>query len=172
VLLIDTSDSMSGTKLVQAKAAAATFVELLSLPADQAAVIGFDDRAAVRQTLSGNRAALHAAIEGLTSGSGTRIDRALAAAVLEILSPRRAPGNRAAIVLLSDGAQREGADQVLAEAARARSIGATAYAIGLGEAADHHLLQRLAGPGRYYYAAGGDELTQIYRDIAVRLPCR
>jgi Mg-chelatase subunit ChlD len=163
---------MAGTKLVQAKAAAATFIDLLALPADQAAVVGFSSTADVRQTLTGDRAVLLAAIEGLASRSGTRIDRALSAAVLEILSPRRSPGNRAAIVLLSDGAQREGTEQVLAEAARARSVGATVYAIGLGEAADHHLLQRLAGPDRYYYAAGGDELAQIYRDIAVRLPCR
>ena len=71
VLLIDTSDSMTGAKLDQAKVAAKDFVRQLELPDDQAAVIGFNSGFQLAAPLTGQTSTLLAAIDRLASGRGT-----------------------------------------------------------------------------------------------------
>ncbi len=171
VLLIDTSDSMAGTKLEQAKSAAISFLQYLDLPQDQAAVIGFDSRQVLAQGLTGDREKLAAAVRSLSPGRGTHIDRALLAAVQEFLSVRRRPRNRPVVVLLSDGAHNGYRSDVIAAAASVRSVGATIYAIGLGPDADEELLRGVSGNDNYYFAPGPSDLEAIYREIAVALPC-
>jgi Mg-chelatase subunit ChlD len=171
VLAIDTSDSMVGAKLAAAKAAAVTFIDLLDLGADQAAVIGFDAAARTAAQLTTNQAALEQAILGLRTGHGTMIDRALRAAIEELVSPRHAAGHRRVIVLLSDGAHGGAAGDVLAVAAAARTAGMVVYAIGLGADADAALLAAVSGPERYYHAPTAAELETIYRQIAQVIPC-
>lgn len=172
VLLIDTSDSMTGPKLEQAKRAAQTFVNLLALPNDQAAVIGFNTTARVASRLSGDHDTLEDAIAGLANSPGTRIDTALAAGIGELLSGRHKPQNRSVIVLLSDGAHNGDPADVVARAGEARRMGIGVYAIGLGADADRALLERIAGAGRTFYASDGAALEAIYREVAAAIPCR
>jgi len=171
VLLIDTSDSMSGAKLEQAKSAAIAFITFLDLPRDQAAVIGFDNVQEMAAPLTGNLQELERAIAGLSSGNGTFIDRALRAAMFELLSPRRKARNRGVVVLLSDGAHNGLPQDVLRASDDVRRIDATIYAIGLGADADGALLSAVAGPGRYYFAPEPEYLREIYEQIAVVIPC-
>ncbi len=173
VLLLDTSDSMTGAKLAEAKRAARVFVAELSLDTgDQAAVIGFDSEARVGAQLTRDRAALDAAIDALTSGSGTRIDRALQAADRELRSPRHRADHRAAVVLLSDGRQSGPTTVVDNAAAQLRAVPALLFAIGLGDGADAALLRRIAGdPRRAFFAPGPEQLEGIYRTIAEVIPC-
>ncbi|MFQ5459459.1 MAG: VWA domain-containing protein, partial [Anaerolineae bacterium] len=173
VLLVDTSSSMAGAKLEQAQAAAGAFVELLDLPRDQAAVIGFDRLARTAVPLTGDRSALTDGIRGLVAGKGTRIDGALEAAVIELtFGAARNPANRAAIVLLTDGAHSGDPADVLRAAEGAARAGATIYAVALGQDADVALLKALASPRRTFVATGPAALLAIYKAIAVRLPCR
>ncbi len=172
VLVIDTSDSMAGAKIEQARQAARTFVGLLDLPRDQAAVVGFNTTARLASRLTGDRGTLEAAIRSLINSPGTRIDVALLAATGELLSGRRRPQNRAVIVLLSDGAHNGDPADVLTRAAEARRLGASLYAIGLGADADRALLEQVAGRERTYYAADGAALEAIYREVAAAIPCR
>lgn len=172
VLLIDTSDSMAGAKLDQARAAALAFVERLDLPRDQAAVVGFNSEARLASRLTGDRAALEAAIHGLGHSRGTQIDKALLAGLNELLGARHRPGNRPVIVLLSDGAHNGPLEDVHRAADEARGIGALLYAVGLGADADRALLERVAGPERTYFALDGEALTAIYREIAATIPCQ
>lgn len=173
ILLIDTSNSMSGGLLQAAKGAARRFVGLLALPQDRAAVIGFSDTPLVAATLSGDAAALTGAIDSLVTRPGTRIDRALWAATGELRGPRRNPANRGVIVLLSDGGHAGAAADVVDLADEARAMGATLYAIGLGDDADADLLRAVAGsPRRYYHAPTDAQLQQIYAEIAAAIPCR
>lgn len=171
ILLIDTSASMAGEKLIQAKAAAKTFVEQLDLRRDQAAVIGFDDVAQVETHLTRDLTALHSAVNNLESDRGTRIDRALEAAIGELLGPRRSASNRAAVVLLSDGAHSGPTGTVIRAAAEIELIGATLYSVGLGDDVDRELLELISTPRRFYFAPDPAELTRIYREIARTIPC-
>ena len=171
LLLIDTSASMEGDKLAQAKLAARTFIGQIDLRRDQAAVISFDDSARVAAPLSGDLEGLDAAVAGLEIGRGTRIDRALEAAIGELLGPRRNIKNRAAVVLLSDGAHSGPTGSVLRAAAEAEILGATLYSVGLGEDVDRDLLELISTRKRYYAAPDPAELTRVYREIARTIPC-
>jgi Ca-activated chloride channel family protein len=173
VLLIDTSGSMAGEKMEAAKAAALSFLDNLDLDYDQAAVIGFDAEPRVASGLTHSRAALVQAVESLSVRQGTLIDRALTAAEIELrYGSGRNPANRGVVVLMSDGAHNGAPDDVLAAANNLRPHTSAIYAIGLGADVDAGLLRRVASPGAYYFAPSTDELRGVYREIAVRIPCR
>ncbi len=173
VLAVDTSGSMAGAKLAKAKAAASLFAGQLDLPRDQAAVIGFNSAPHVATGLTGNLETIRAAIDGLASSPGTRIDAALRAAGSELaFSPTRNARNRGVIILLSDGAHNGPAAEVFAAAQEVAPLASAIYAIGLGSDVDANLLRTVAGPGRYYFAPDEEALADVYRTIAVRIPCR
>jgi len=173
VLLIDVSSSMTADKLHAAKAAARALVALLAFPADQAAVIGFSDRPVAGSSLSPDREAVRRAIDGLAPGAGTRIDRALWAALGELRGPARRSANRPVIVLLSDGGHTGSRADVVDLADEARALGTAVYAVGLGADADGDLLEQIAGHrGRLFMAPDAADLEAIYRHIAGAIPCR
>jgi|GEM_PF-1098646 len=172
VLLIDTSSSMMGDKLTQAKTAAKTFVGLLDLPRDHAAVVSFDEQPRATTGLSGSLAVLEAAIGSLTNGTGTRIDRALESAHAMLATTRADPSRRAVVVLLTDGGQSGPLPPVLSAAEALRSGGTVLYAVGLGPDADLALLRTVAGPGRLFTAPTPADLAAIYSEVAAVTGCR
>ena len=172
VLLIDASSSMAGEKITEARTAARGFVDLLQLPGDQAAIIGFDEQATVLASLTDDLARLQRGLDALAIGSGTRIDRALLAARDELGGPARDPRHRAVVVLLSDGDQ-SGAPEAVDPAATAlRGIGAELFTIALGPDADTDLLRDLAGEDHFFIAPTPADLERIYRRVAGRTICR
>ena len=87
--------------------AARAFLGLLSLPGDRAAVVGFNAEATVAQGMTGDRAALEAALAALPRQPGTRIDLGLAEA-RRILGSTNRGGNLPIVILLTDGRPAEG----------------------------------------------------------------
>jgi Mg-chelatase subunit ChlD len=173
VMLIDTSGSMSGEKMAAAKTAALTFLDNLDLDYDQASVIGFDSRPRVAAGLTHSHNELVQAVESLFVSQGTRIDHALAAAESELLyGSGRDPANRGVVILLSDGAHNGTPQEVISAADSLRPNTSAIYAIGLGADVDAPLLEEIASPGGYYFAPSTDQLREVYRAIAVRIPCR
>ncbi len=178
VLIIDASSSMrepsgASTKIDAAKQAALTFVDNLKLGQDQAAVVSFNAQARLEITLTADRATLQAAINGIATALGTRIDLALETAGAELASGRPIPGNNRAVILLTDGRPDAGtADRALSAAAALKSTGTAVYTIGLGADVDANLLRQIASsPSMYVQAPTADELAGIYADIAGMLPC-
>lgn len=173
MLVIDTSNSMAGVGLASARAAAAQFLRLLSLPADQAGVVAFNTQATLVSRLTGNRAALDAALANLSQTQpGTRIDRGLDRARLELLSPRARPASQPVIVLLTDGEQVESPESAARAALAARQARIRLYAIGLGAQVDRAALQRLTGePAQVFIAPSPAELAAIYAQVAGEIPC-
>ncbi|MEO8083926.1 MAG: VWA domain-containing protein [Ardenticatenales bacterium] len=172
VLVIDASSSMTGDKLLAAKAAARTFVSLFDLPNDHLALVPFSETAAVAVPLTSSAARVRAGISALAVQSGTRIDRALAAADDELRSARRRDFARPVIVLLSDGSQNGDAAPVIAAADALLGGGVMVFTIGLGPDADQALLRRIASPGAFRYAPGAGELEGVYRAVAGETRCR
>jgi len=172
ILAIDSSNSMIGPKLEAAKTAGALFIDLLQLPADQAAVVSFNSQAVLASPLSGDRAAHRAAIAALGTGPGTRMETGLATALAEMEGPRRRPGNTPVIVLLTDGRQDGEPELALAQAARARGQGIAVFTIGLGADVDRAFLASLAGSAaRAFLAPSTADLEGIYRQVAFQVPC-
>ena len=175
-LAIDISSSMSGEKLAAARAAARRFIEALDLESgrDRAAVIAFDDVAVAVVELTSDRAALQRAIDGLSTGRGTRMDRALAvgADTLGSHAARRSDA-RAVILLLSDGAHAGPTEEVVIVAgAFRRTTGATIWTIGLGPDADAELLRAVADPGAYRFAPDAVALEAVYGALTEEVGCR
>lgn len=172
VLVIDASSSMTGAKLAAAKAAAAAFVAAMRLPEDQVAVVGFNRDAVLAVVLTGDGAAVNAAIDGIQSRPGTRIDKGIELALTELAGAGHRPANAPVMVVVSDGQQLELPASAAASAERARQQGVVVYAIGLGADVAAAFLTELAGdPSRYFFAPEPAQLTQVYLDIAAVIPC-
>jgi len=183
-LVIDASTSMRDerssagrTRLEAALEAARTFVDTLALPADQAAVVGFNGAAWVEVGLTGRRADVEAALARIPDGvrPQTRIDLGIEAAHRELTGPRRLPTNRAVMIVLTDGqANPEPASTAVRRAAEAKAAGITVFTIGIGAEAqlDVEALRGMASEAGYFYRApDAEDLAAIYRRVAVELPC-
>jgi uncharacterized repeat protein (TIGR01451 family) len=173
VLVVDRSGSMGDDgKLAAAQAAVSTFLDTLSAPPEQAALVSFASGAALNEPLTTDVEAVRAAVMALTAGGDTRIDLGLEQARLELAGPRHVITHTQIIILLSDGQQTGSTDPVLAEAAAAKAAGALIFTIGLGPDADGDLLSQVASqPEYYFYAPSGDELEDIYLEISTVLAC-
>ena len=179
VLLLDVSSSMldaarSGemSKLDAAKQAALIFVDQMRLPADRVALVIFDAEARRIHELSGDVNSVRAAIQALPSGKGTRIDLGIkeSHSLLEAI-PREVDRSQA-IVLLTDGRPSTDDAKVLNAARSARDSGINIFTVGLGQDVNPDLLRSLAGDkARYFAAPDAASLQDIYRKLALLVPC-
>jgi Mg-chelatase subunit ChlD len=173
-LVIDTSSSMAGRKLEDAKTAAMAFIGQMDLAAgrDQVAVIRYDTQAEVVCRLTNARAILDAGIRDLTSRIGTHIDAGLRLALAELESPRHLERNMSVVILLTDGNQTGTPGEELRAAAEVRAAGLRLYTIGLGADADAAALRQMAGDdSRYHSAPDSADLARIYAEIASDILC-
>lgn len=179
VLVMDASTSMldpvpsGGTKIDAARAAAEALLALLRFPADQAAVVSFDETARLEQPLTGDAAAVRAALARITHRPFTRIDLGVAEARRELASARHDGDQTAVLVLLTDGrANPVGPEAAVAEAAGAKAEGALVFTIGLGADLDADALVAMASrPAWAYRAPDASDLAAIYERIGGEIPC-
>jgi uncharacterized protein YegL len=174
VLVIDTSSSMDGGKLSDAKEAAINFVRHLDLVPthDQVGVVRFDSSAEVRIGLGRDQRSVEQAIRGLAARRGTRIDLGLLTALHELRGPRRLAANTGVMVLLTDGIQTAelGAELIAARAVRDEEV--RLYTIGLGADVDEATLVEMAGDrSRYFFAPDSSHLLRIYQEVAYDIDC-
>lgn len=168
VFAIDTSGSMSGS-IADTKSAARSFVDTLT-PTDRAAVITFSTSASVVQDLTGDRAALHAAIDGIGAVGNTALydalDRALAVTATAPATSRRA------IVLLTDGIDNSSGTSLADVRERVRAAGVPLFLIGLGARVDDGILTTLATAsqgGRLLVTPSSAQLAALYDTLAEQL---
>jgi Ca-activated chloride channel family protein len=172
--VIDTSSSMTGQKLEDAKSAAVLFVGLMDLAPgrDQVAVVRYDREAEVTCELSHARAVLEAGIRALAPRNWTHIDAGLRTALAELQSPRHLERNMSVMILLTDGIQTGTPGEELRAAAEVRAAGVRLYTIGLGADVDAAALREMAGDAsRYRFAPGSADLARIYAEIASDIQC-
>jgi Ca-activated chloride channel homolog len=204
VLAMDVSRSMAATdvkptRLAAAKAAARAFLE--QVPKQYAVgMVAFETKATVASPATTDRALTRQGIDGLRPGEGTAIGDAIirgldvaraagATGVPESLGDAtiRAPS---AILLLSDGAQTQGAVTALDAARRARAEHVPVYTVALGTPEgvvertlpggfterirvppDPETLRQVAGTtGAEFFAVPDQKrLKQVYEDLGSRL---
>jgi len=100
-LVLDTSDSMRGQRIVDAREALAHFLESLLAPSDEASLVQFNHEAHVVAAWTSEKAGLRARLNDLRPSGGTAMYDAVGAA-LPLFESRTHP--RAAMLLVSDGA--------------------------------------------------------------------
>ncbi|MFN2114120.1 MAG: VWA domain-containing protein, partial [Anaerolineae bacterium] len=195
VLVLDMSTSMYRTtssgrsKHEAAIDAAHAFVGEMDLAPDRrgrhdrVGVVGFNDTAWTAIGMTGDRAAVDAALDGLVDGiaQGTRLDLAIEEGQRVIDGAQIDWPVTPVLILLTDGLPNRvptpaaGGSQeetVLAAAAAAKAAGTRVFTIGLGLPSDvlRDLLAGVASePGDSYYAPDGEDLADIYREIAGRI---
>ena len=97
-LLLDSSDSMEGNKIVRAKAGAVRFINTLKED-DEAFFIDFDSEVKLLQDFTNNKGKLLAAVDSIVAEGATNLNLAL----MEAIKKLKEKTGRKAIILLSDG---------------------------------------------------------------------
>ncbi len=166
---MDGLDPSGGTKLDAAKAAAKAFVDVADLVHNKIGVVWFHYHSGLAHPLSRNAGALKQAIDNLqTRDLGTAIGKGIVEATTELTGPHHNPLAYRSMVLMSDGRENVWRiEQVLQAAADAKAQGIRIVTIGYGADADGQLLSEIASsPSDYHFAPTGEELKQIYEQLA------
>jgi len=168
-LVLDTSGSMAGAPLADAKSAMALLVRALG-PKDQSAILTFNTRVVVNQPLTTDKEALVAATDAATAVGNTAIFDGVARAI-EVLAGAP-PQARRAIVLLTDGIDNSSATSLSAVNERVAAQGYPLYVVGLGTNLDRPTLQALADAskgGQAFVAPTSAQLAAIYSSLSERI---
>nr|WP_275941273.1 type II secretion system F family protein [Planosporangium flavigriseum] len=149
VLVLDTSGSMEGTRLVSAKEAAVGYAE--ALPADvRLGLVSVSEKPVSVLAPTTDRAAFRAAVDGLRAAGGT----ALYDGVQQALGLLTGPGERR-IVVLSDGADTNSVATPAAVGGQLAAANVTLDGIAYGPDAHSPAMNNLAaGTGGRMVAAG------------------
>ncbi len=171
LLVMDTSGSMSGTKIKDAKAAASNFVSRLQT-GDQVALLTFDESLKLQNDFTSatddilNRLALLDA----APNSGTCL---YDAAYRAIQTASALPSGRRAVILFTDGVDETASggrtcsvhtiEDVISIAAQG-STRTPLFTLGLGNRIDENVLKRLAEltGGRYLYSPASSQLEAMF----------
>lgn len=171
MLVVDRSGSMEGEKIVAARAAVQTFVNLMDLGRDKVGMVAFQSYARLAVPLTQDRDRILREAGQLVPEGGTDITGAMDIAIDELLGPNHRPDAKPIIVLMTDGVPFNNSRmRTLASGDRARYAGITTYAIGLGLDVDPDLLRIVARvPELYYFAPTAADLDAVYKAIAKRI---
>lgn len=169
IFIVDTSGSMGGTPLAQAKAALTTSIAALpaSQPIGLRSYAGVCSNGGILQVAvdTGNRADLEAAVAGLSAGGGTPTPAALVAGVDDL--PEDPDGR--VVVLISDGASSCGdpcpvAASLYAEADVEFKVHTVGFRAPGSAAAELQCIAEATG-GDYFPAEDADELADAIGNV-------
>jgi Ca-activated chloride channel homolog len=171
-LAVDTSGSMEGAPIDDARAAALAIVDELE-PGDQLAVIVFHSTTEVlvpsTKLTSSNRAGVKAKIARMQARGTTDLAGGLAHAIHQARAGHIPDGiNR--IVLLGDGVANDGT-QLLSLAQSARDAGLSITALGLGLDYDETMLAGIAqmSGGKFHYIDDSSKVAGVFRGELLRI---
>jgi VWFA-related protein len=170
MMLVDRSGSMGdGAKMANAIDASLAFLDQLCDGRDTLGVIAFDEKFVVLGDLriidAQVRANLGEQISALTPGGGT----AYYDAIYEAADGLKAVPGRKVVLALTDGRDTSSIRSSLGEVVSyVQDSNVVVYTIGLGTDVQAATLKRIARDtgGRYYEEPSGNDLAQIYTDIA------
>jgi Mg-chelatase subunit ChlD len=169
VLVIDQSYSMVANGGITATIEAAReFIGRIDFGRDRVGVVAFNNTAQLLSPLTSNAAEALAALDRIEPIGGTEIALAIRAATNELHGPNARADVQPAIVLLTDGKDRE-SEAVLAEAADARALGTRVFTIGFGDIDPMVMVLAASSPEDYYFAPDAGALLAIYTEIASRI---
>jgi Ca-activated chloride channel family protein len=169
VLVVDTSGSMRGDKIEQAKAGLDLFISRL-LPEDQVALITFSDTPETvvpLGELTGNRQQLQGAVQNIEVRGQTAMYDALIAAH-QVLEASESDGDRInAIVLLSDGADTANTSTIEDVKRDYNETDISIFPIAYGEDAEQDSLNAIAEFSRTIVIAGGTgDINKVFENLS------
>lgn len=172
VLLVDTSGSMEGRAIADARAASLALLDTLS-PRDRLAVVTFDSKAEVllpsTKLEDADTKELRAKIGAMKARGTTDMASGLRLALNEVEKSLEKDGvNR--IVLLGDGVPNDDA-QIASLVAEATLRGVSITTMGLGTDYDETLMGRIAqqSGGKFSYVEDSTKVASFFEEEVVRL---
>jgi len=166
-LLIDTSGSMSGQKITDAKKALRSFLERIDLAYNKVGIVSFGGQARVIEVLNQDSHQLHQKIDALTATGGTPLLKPLTLTDSKLL--REAEG-KPIIVAATDGHPDEREDDILIRASELKSRGTRIITIGIGRDVNAEFLKKFASSHEdFHFAEESFKLETIYKSIATGL---
>lgn len=169
VLALDTSGSMGGRPIADAKSAISALTKTLG-PDDEAALITFNATVRIAQAPTKNKDLVVRATNAATAGGDTAIyDAVMAGAELLAAAPA---GVRRALVLLTDGFDTVSRTDRGKAARRIGDLHFPLFAVGLGTDPDWGSLRELTDAsdgGRVVSAPSSAQLTAIYASLGEQL---
>src|SRR5213592_113754 len=175
-LAIDSSGSMDGEKIDQAKAAALGLLKQLR-PTDQISIVSFSDTVTVQLPMSrvGNSREIAAAVKAISVSGLTSMYAGLEAAFQQARRGAQEAGIVNRVILLTDGNPTVGKTdgrEFVSLAQNMREAGITITAIGIGTDYNESLLQKVAesaGGLWHHIDAGKGDLPQVFQDQAAQM---
>lgn len=169
-LVLDSSGSMGGSKIQDARQAANQFLNPFSAD-DRVSIVRYDSSSSVAYPMSlfgGNETAIRDAIDNTGAFGSTNIGGGLLDARDQLdTAPDR---TSQAAVLLTDGINNAGYSdsEVVSIAGTLSARGYCVYTVAFGSGADRQLLRDIADQtcGEFNDAATGADLREVYRDIS------
>ena len=172
VFVIDTSGSMSGNKIVQAKQALKEILDTLS-PADRFTIVRFSTDVTFysRELKMADADEVHSAqsyVNSLRDSGSTNINEALLQA-LDILDDDTGSMRPREVVFLTDGQATAGttdSDSILAnimDKNQLEEVGASMFVFGIGSSVNTYLLDRLASDsqGTAHYITKNEDIDTV-----------
>jgi Ca-activated chloride channel homolog len=173
-LVLDTSGSMEGTAIDQARGACATLIDLLA-EGDTVAIVTFGSKAkvivpSVRITKESRQRA-HDALRGVTAEGTTDMAGGLAEGLVQIRTQLAlTPDGIHRIVLVGDGVPNDSpAVLALADSAKAEHVPVTA--LGLGNDFDETLMTALAqrSSGTFHFVDEASRVAAVFKEQISRM---
>ena len=159
VLLLDTSGSMSGLPIKEAKKACNALVnEIIDLSVHRLCLVTFDSYARVVYPIGNNRKDLSNRIQSISADGGTN----MLPAFYEAEKALNSSTNSKVIIMVSDGDPFD-SYETLSKARNMERQGIKIITIGVGGNINKNFLRDLAGSGLYYTISNMNELEDTFR---------
>ena len=172
VLVVDRSGSMQGQKFDDLVSAINIFVATLNAtPVDErVGLASYSDQATQDVPLTQNLGLISTAMSSLPVGGFTSISRGMRAGESIMNASRSADFVERTMIVMTDGRHNRGPEpRTVAQSLAADGV--QIHTITFGANADQARMQEVAkiGSGRHFHALTGDQLRDIYREIALTL---
>lgn len=163
-LLLDTSGSMYGEKIGDAKEALGSFLKTVNLAENEVALVTFGDQISWMDGLTQNISYIQKEIDALDADGSTPVMQAIKIAHEEVLKKGRA---KPVMVIATDGAPTDSTEEeILAYTTPVKKNGTWIITIGIGDDVNEEFLKRLASsPEDYHFAKASFELKEIYKKV-------
>ena len=159
MLLLDTSGSMDGTPMKQAKKACTTLAsEIIDLSVHRLGLVRFDNYAKLLSPLAQDKQGFINKINALHADGGTN----MLGAFKEADDALNGSVNSKVVIMVSDGDPFD-PNETLIKVERMRSKDVRVIAIGVGNSINERFLKQLAGNGLYYTINNMNELEDTFR---------
>jgi Flp pilus assembly protein TadG len=139
---------------------------------EQVSLSSYSTTATQDMTLVSDYSLVRAELDTLSADGWTAIGLGMQASLPTLLDEHARPFAQKTMVVMTDGIHNTGVSPILVGASIVSQYDITIHTVTFGDDADQALMQQLAelGGGSHYHAATGEELNEVFEQIANNLP--